>query len=60
MEIRWTTEASCDLEHIVLHIAEDNAEPALKAVRTIFGRIEQLVAFPNRGRIGLEPRTANW
>jgi toxin ParE1/3/4 len=57
MDIRWTPEASSNLEHISLHIAEDNPEAALKTIRTIFGRIEQLVAFPRRGRIGREDGT---
>jgi plasmid stabilization system protein ParE len=57
MDIRWTTEARSNLEHISLRIAEDNPEAALKTVRTIFERIEQLVAFPNRGRIGREEGT---
>lgn len=57
MNIRWTTEASGNLEHISLHIAGDNPEAALKAVRTIFQRIEQLAVFPHRGRIGREEGT---
>ena len=51
MDIRWTPEASSNLEHISLRIAEDNPEAALKTVRTIFQRIEQLVTSPHRGRI---------
>jgi toxin ParE1/3/4 len=35
-------------------MAEDNPEAALKTVRTIFQRIEQLVTFPHCGRIGRE------
>jgi toxin ParE1/3/4 len=54
MEIRWTPEAASSLEHISLRIAEDNPEAALKTVRIIFQRIEQLVTFPHRGRIGRE------
>jgi plasmid stabilization system protein ParE len=57
MDIRWTTEASSTLEHISLRIAEDNPEAALKTVRAIFERIEQLVAFPHRGRRGCEEGT---
>jgi toxin ParE1/3/4 len=57
VEIRWTPQASSALEHISLRIAEDNPEAALKTVRAIFDRIEQLAAFPNRGRIGREEGT---
>jgi toxin ParE1/3/4 len=57
MDIRWTTEASSTLERISLRIAEDNPEAALRTVRTIFERIEQLVTFPHRGRIGCEEGT---
>ena len=55
--IRWTPEASTDLEHISLHIAESNPEAALKTVRNIFERIEQLASFPNLGRLGREEGT---
>jgi len=57
MDIRWTTEASSNLEKISLRIAEDNPEAALKTVRTIFERIEQLVTFPRLGRMGREEGT---
>jgi len=57
MDIRWTPEASSSLEQISVHIGDDNPEAALKTVRTIFERIEQLVAFPRRGRIGREAGT---
>jgi toxin ParE1/3/4 len=57
MDIRWTPEASSSLEHISLHIAEDNPDAALNTVRTVLERIEQLVAFPRRGRIGREEGT---
>jgi plasmid stabilization system protein ParE len=57
MDIRWTTEASSNLEQISLRIAEDKPEAALKTVAAIFERIEQLVSFPRRGRIGREKGT---
>jgi toxin ParE1/3/4 len=57
MDIRWTPEASANLEHISLHIAEDSPEAALSTVRAIFQRIENLVVFPRRGRIGREEGT---
>src|ERR1035441_4520721 len=57
MKIRWTTEASSNLEQISLRIAEDKPEAARKTVGAIFERIEQLVSFPRRGRIGREEGT---
>jgi plasmid stabilization system protein ParE len=39
MEIRWTIEASANLEHICLHIAKDKPEAARKTVALIFARI---------------------
>ncbi len=57
MNIRWTPEAAGDLEHISQRIAEDNPTAALRTARSIFDRIEQLVTFPHRGRIGREEGT---
>src|ERR1039458_10839594 len=57
MKIRWTTWASSNLEQISLFIAEDKPEAAPKTVGAIFERIEQLVSFPRRGRIGREEGT---
>jgi plasmid stabilization system protein ParE len=57
MDIRWTTDASADLEHISIRIAKANPEAALKTARTIFQRIEQLANFPHCGRIGREEGT---
>jgi len=57
MNIRWTPEAVTDLEHISQHIAEDNPDAALKTVRSIFSRIEELVTFPHRARRGREEGT---
>ena len=57
MKIRWTTEATDNLEHIRRHIEEDNLEAALKTVRTIFDHIKKLSAFPNHGRPGRKDGT---
>jgi toxin ParE1/3/4 len=57
MKIRWTKSAVKDLEQISDHIAEDNSEAALQTARTIFSSIEELTAFPRRGRQGLEEGT---
>jgi toxin ParE1/3/4 len=57
MEIRWTPEASSNLEVISLHIARDSPEAALRTVRVIFQSIEQLAAFPYRCRTGRKEGT---
>ncbi len=57
MKIRWTTEATDNLEHIRRHIEEDNPEAALKTVRAIFDHIKKLSVFPNRGRTGRKEGT---
>lgn len=57
MNIRWTTGATADLEQIREYIAQDSLASALKTVRVIFSRIEELVTFPHRGRNGREAGT---
>ncbi len=57
MNIRRTEEATASREQISLYIADDNLEAAFKTVNVIYERIEQLVVFPNRGRIGREEGT---
>jgi addiction module RelE/StbE family toxin len=52
MKIRWTTEASENLEQISRYIADDSPEAALKTVRLIFEQIKTLSVFPSRGRAG--------
>ena len=48
--IRWTPEATSNLEQISQHIAKDNPTAAIKTIDAIFRRIEGLIAFPYRGR----------
>ena len=57
MKIRWTTEASENLEQIRRHIEEDNPEAALRTVRAIFHHIKKLSVFPSRGRTGRKKGT---
>lgn len=57
MKVRWTAGAADDLERISDHIAEDNPEAALKTLRAIFSRVEELATFPRRGRKGREEST---
>jgi addiction module RelE/StbE family toxin len=57
MRIRSTTGAADDLERITDHIAQDNPDAALKTVRILFSRVEELTTFPLRGRRGIEEGT---
>ena len=57
MKIRWTAEATDNLEHIRRHIEEDNPEAAVRIVRAIFYHIKTLSVFPNRGRTGRKEGT---
>jgi toxin ParE1/3/4 len=50
--IRWTTEASDQLEAAVRHILHDNPAAARKVAQTVIERIEQLAIFPDLGRPG--------
>ncbi|HYA15827.1 MAG TPA: type II toxin-antitoxin system RelE/ParE family toxin [Bryobacteraceae bacterium] len=57
MTIRWTPGAVADLEIISDYIAGDNPAAALRTVRAIFSRIEELKRFPLRARKGREAGT---
>lgn len=57
MTVRWTAGAVADLETISDYISEDKPDAALKTVRRIFARIEELRRFPLLGRKGREPGT---
>jgi plasmid stabilization system protein ParE len=50
--IRWTAEASDQLEVTVKRIEQDNPAAARKVAQTIIDRIEQLATFPGLGRPG--------
>jgi toxin ParE1/3/4 len=50
--IRWTTEASDQLEAAVKHIQEDNPTAGRNLAQTVIERIGQLATFPSLGRPG--------
>jgi len=50
--IRWTTEASDQLEAAVKRILQDNPTAARNVGQAVIDRIEQLAAFPGLGRPG--------
>ncbi len=52
MNIRWTQKAFLTLQNITSHIAADNPAAAARTAQNIYERIEELVNFPNRGRMG--------
>jgi toxin ParE1/3/4 len=50
--IRWTTEASDQLEAAVKRIQQDNPAAARNVAHLVIDRIEQLAALPGIGRPG--------
>ena len=50
--IRWTTEASDQLEAAVKRIQQDNPAAARNVAQAVIDRIEQLLTFPGLGRPG--------
>jgi toxin ParE1/3/4 len=50
--IRWTPEASDQLEAAVKHIQQDNPTAARNVAQAVIDRIEQLATFPGLGRPG--------
>jgi toxin ParE1/3/4 len=50
--IRWTTEASDQLEAAVKHIQQDNPAAARNVAQAVIDIIEQLATFPGLGRPG--------
>ncbi|MDD3022771.1 MAG: type II toxin-antitoxin system RelE/ParE family toxin [Syntrophomonadaceae bacterium] len=48
-EIRFNPLANTDLQEIKEYIAEDNPDAAIKTIRDIITKIEELNAFPHMG-----------
>ena len=51
-QIRWTTEASDQLEAAVRRIQQDDPTAARGVAQAVIDRIERLAAFPGLGRPG--------
>ena len=51
-QIRWTTEASDQLESAIRYIQRENPTAALDVAQPVIDRIEQLPTFPGLGRPG--------
>lgn len=52
MRVRWTTDAADDLEQICDCVARERPETARRIALDVLRAIEDLRAFPNRGRPG--------
>jgi toxin ParE1/3/4 len=48
--IKWTFQAEADLDDIILFIAEENPERALRLSEEIKNKVNKLSSFPDRGR----------
>ena len=52
MQVRWTTLAAEDLQHIALHIQRDNPSAAREVAQTLYENAMSLETLPGRGRTG--------
>ena len=52
MRVRWTADATDDLERISDYIAEDRPVTARRIALDIIRSVDALDTFPNRGRQG--------
>ena len=50
-EIEWSLKAENDLNEIIDYIAQDSLEYALSFYEQICEKVENLIPFPNIGRI---------
>lgn len=57
MQLRWTQEASDDLERIAKYLFEHAPEHAERIVRVLFDTPSHLLKFPYRGRPGQKEGT---
>jgi len=57
MNIRWSPKPQATSNTSASALLKTTRKAALKTVRTIFERVEQLVTFPHRGRMGREEDT---
>lgn len=52
MRIRWATLAEADLDALVLYIAQDSVDAALRVQERILEAVEGLTSLADRGRPG--------
>jgi plasmid stabilization system protein ParE len=51
MQVAWTDPALERVDEIALHIAQDNPDAATRWTVELFDAVEQLVDFPESGRV---------
>jgi toxin ParE1/3/4 len=56
----WTESATADLGDIVLYIAQDSIEQALKVESVLIANAELLDSMPLVGKSGRAPHTREW
>jgi plasmid stabilization system protein ParE len=52
MEVRWTSPAAQDLQHIARRIRRDNPVAAQRVAKALYDGCMGLDMFPSRGRVG--------
>ena len=57
MQLRWSEEAACDLEHISDYLFDHAPEYTPELVRSVFDGPAALLKFPLRGRPGKKEGT---
>lgn len=57
MKLRWTSIAKNELAETVFHIAENSIEAAVNVQTKISDAVDNLVAYPHRGRQGRRNNT---
>jgi plasmid stabilization system protein ParE len=57
MQLRWTSAAADDLDHIANYLFEKTPENAARLIREIYNAPTSLKSFPNRGRAGKKQGT---
>ena len=57
MELRWTQEATADLERVADYLFEHTPGHAARLVRALYEVPATLLTFPNRGRRGKKEGT---
>jgi toxin ParE1/3/4 len=57
MQVRWTTAAATDLEHIADYLFDKTPQNAPRLIREICDAVFALKTYPNRGRPGKKSGT---
>lgn len=57
MKVRWAWRADADLDDVVLYVARDDIDAAIRLEDRILAATRDLEIFPNLGRVGRRPDT---